>query len=420
MKSIGKNVAMMLPTMESWSMIGSKGIVVVLPIDTLKWRKDKEYVRYRDLFLPKGNKIVWERVVIPNSGFTLSLFSDYEEPGYHYLGKSYSNIHLVKLEHPELAKYPFTIATYMESRNLISLMAKSRNILEGELSGKFCCIHVSSTSGIWHTVFDIEDPSDKKMEERKGIGKIISEGKGTTKWKVGYQYVTKTEKTFIYLGDINGGWLKPAYGDGFGDSLPTGFSCAVNKTSETLALILDTTSLEQDEKDILKGAKNGWISVFITSYLSYLVLDGCGVWRNHLRTMRKSTHPAIEVEKIFENDEKDMKTLITDFYTTRYPKVTGHELLVKYDSLKEEDKKKLDKEMKDKIESYVKSKRGRGYYGSSTPQMDLSTAQNPEKLLTYIKNNKPSYRYYGGDVYTVLDYIGEDKFKELAKTCTFS
>ena len=246
----------MLPTMESWSMIGSKGIVVVLPIDTLKWRKDKEYVRYRDLFLPKGNKIVWERVVIPNSGFTLSLFSDYEEPGYHYLGKSYSNIHLVKLEHPELAKYPFTIATYMESRNLISLMAKSRNILEGELSGKFCCIHVSSTSGIWHTVFDIEDPSDKKMEERKGIGKIISEGKGTTKWKVGYQYVTKTEKTFIYLGDINGGWLKPAYGDGFGDSLPTGFSCAVNKTSETLALILDTTSLEQDEKDILKGIDN--------------------------------------------------------------------------------------------------------------------------------------------------------------------
>jgi hypothetical protein len=420
MKSIGKNVAMMLPTLESWSMIGTKQIVVVLPVDVLKWKKDREYVRYRELFLPKGNKIVWEKVVIPNSGFTISLFPDYEEPYYHYYAKSYCDVHLVKLEHPELAKYPFTIATYMESRNLISLMAKSRNILEGELSGKFCCIYVSGTSGIWHTVFDIEDPSDKKMEEEKEIGKIISEGKGTTKWKVGYQYVTKTEKTFIYLGDINGGWLKPAYGSGFGDSLPTGFSCAVNKTSETLALILDTTSLEQDEKDILKGAKNGWTSVFITSYLSYLVLNGCEVWRNHLRTMRRSTHSAIEVEKIFEDDEKDIKTLITDFYTTRYPKVTGHELLVKYDSLKEEDKKKLDKEMKDKIKSYVESKRGRRYYGSSTSQMDLSTAQDPEKLLTYIKNNKPSYRYYGGDVYTVLDYIGEDKFKELAKTCTFS
>lgn len=410
---------MMLPTLESWSMIGTKQIIVVLPVDALKWRKDKEYNRYRDLFLPKGNKIAWEKVVIPNSGFTLSLFPDYEEPYFHYCAKSYYDVHLVKLEHPSLSKYPFQIATYVKGRNLISMMAKSRNILEGELSGKFCCIHVSGTSGIWHTVFDIEDPSDKKMEEEKGIGKIISEGKGTTKWKVGYQYVTKNERTFIYLGDITGGWLKPAYGSGFGDSLPTGFSCTVNKTSETLALILDTTNLQQDEKDLLKGAKNGWISVFITSYLSYLVLNGYGVYRNNLRTIRRSTHSAIEVEKIFEDDEKDMKTLITDFYTTRYPKVIGHELLVKYDCLKEEDKKKLDKEMKDKIEFYVKSKRGRSY-GSSTPQMDLSTAQNPEKLLTYIKNNKPSYRYYGSDVYNVLDYIGEDKFKELAGTCTFS
>lgn len=420
MKSIGKNVAMMLPTLESWSMIGPKQIVVVLPIDALKWRKDKEYNRYSELFLPKDNKVTWEKVVIPNSGFTLSLFPDYEEPHYHYYAKSYCYVHLVKLEHPELAKYPFTIATYMESRNLISLMAKSRNILEGELSGKFCCIHVSGASGIYHTAFDIEDPSDKKMEEGKGIGKIISESKGTTKWKVGYQYVTKTEKTFIYLGDIKGGWLKPAYGSGFGDSLPTGFSCAVNKTSETLALILDTTNLGQDEKDLLKGAKNGWISVFIISYLSYLILNGYGFYRNKLKTIRRSTHSAIEIEKIFEDDGKDMKTLITDFYTARYPKVTGYELLVRYDGLKEEDKKMLDKEMKNRIESYVKSKRGRsGFYGSSTPQMDLSTARNPEKLLTYIKNNKPSYRYYGSDIYNVLNYIGEDKFKELAKTCTF-
>jgi hypothetical protein len=418
MKSIGKDVAMMLPTMESWSMVGSKGIVVVLPIDTLKWRKDKEYVRYKDMFLPKGNKIVWEKVVIPNSGFTISLFPDYEEPYYHHYSKSYNNVHLVKLEHPELAKYPFTIATYMESRNLVSLMAKSRNILEGELSGKFCCIHVSGISGIWHTIFDIEDPSDKKMEERKRIGKIISGGKGTTKWKEGYQYVTKTEKTFIYFGDIKGGWLRPALGSGFGEYLPTGFSCAVDKTSETLALVLDTTGLEQDEKDLLEGAKSGWISVFIISYLSYLVLNGYGVYGNKLRTIRRSTHSAIEVEKIFEDDGKDMKTLITNFYTTRYPKVTGHELLIKYDDLKEEDKKKLDKEMKDKIESYVKSRRG--YYGSSTPQMDLSTAQDPEKLLTYIKNNNPSYRYCRSDVYNVLNYIGEDKFKELAKTCSFS
>jgi hypothetical protein len=159
MKSIGKNVAMMLPTLESWSMIGPKQIVIVLPVDALKWKKDKEYNRYQELFLPKGNKVTWEKVVIPNSGFTLSLFPDYEEPHYHHYAKSYCDVHLVKLEHPELAKYPFTIATYMESRNLISLMAKSRNISERELSGKFCCIHVSGTSGIWHTVFDIEDYS---------------------------------------------------------------------------------------------------------------------------------------------------------------------------------------------------------------------------------------------------------------------
>ena len=409
---------MMLPTLESWSMIGPKQIVVVLPVDALKWRKDKEYARYRGLFLPKDNKVTWEKVIIPNSGFTLSLFPDYEEPYYHYYAKSYSDVHLVKLEHPELARYPFTIATYMESRNLVSLMAKSRNILEGELSGKFCCIHVSGTSGIWHTVFDIEDPSDKKMEEGKEMGKIISEGKGTSKWKVGYQYITRNERTFIYLGDVIGGWLKPVYGSGFGDPLPTGFECSVNKIDETLALILDTTTLDKGEKDLLTSTRNGWTSVFLNTYLIYLTQNGYSIHRNKIRTIKRSTHPAIEVEQVFEDDKKDLKDLILNFYTVRYPKVTGYELLVKYKDLGEVEKKTLEKGIREKIESYVSSRRKR-YYGSS-PTMDLSTAQDPEKLLQYIKNNKPSYRYYGSEVYNILDYIGEDEFKRIAGTCSFS
>ena len=421
MKSIGKNVAMMLPTLESWSMIGSKQIVVVLPVDALKWRKDKEYNRYQELFLPKGNKVTWEKVIIPNSGFTLSLFPDYGEPHFHYYAKSYCEIHLVKLEHPSLSKYPFTIATYVEGRNLITMMGKSRNILEGVLSGNFCCLHVGGTSGIWHTVFDVEDPEDAKMEEGKGLGKIISEGKSTTKWKTGYQYITKNERTFIYLGDLVGGWLKPYYGSGFGDSLPTGFSCSVNKVSETLALILDTTNLDQDEKDLLESNKNGWTSTFITSYLSYLILNGLGQYRNHLRTMKRSTHPAVEVGDVFKDDGKNIKDLILDYYTTRYPKVTGYELLVRYDKLGEVEKKSMVTEIKSKIASYVDSKRkSRGYYGSSTPTLDLSVANDPEKLLTYIKNNKPSYRYYGSEVYNILDYIGEDEFKRIAGTCSFS
>ena len=419
MKSIGKNVAMMLPTLESWGMVGTKQIVIVLPVDALKWRKDKEYVRYRDLFLPKGNKIVWEKVVIPNSGFTLSLFPDYEEPYYHY-AKSYCDMHLVKIDHPSLSKYPFTIATYVEGRNLITMMAKSRNILEGVLSGNFCCLHIGGTSGIWHTVFDVEDPSDTKMEEGKGLGKIISEGKSTTKWRVGYQYVTKNEKTFIYLGDITGGWLRPCYGSGFGDSLPTGFSCSVDKTPETLALILDTTNLDQDVKDLLKGTKGGWVSIFLYSYLTYLVQNGLGTYREKLRTIRKSTHPAIEVDQVFEDDGKNLKEQILDFYTTRYPKVTGHELLVRYDKLADPEKKTMEREIRDKIQTYVQNRRTNRYYNSTSPILDLAIARDPERLLAYIKNNKPTYRYYGSDVYNVIDYVGEDEFKRIAATCTFS
>ena len=420
MKSIGKNVAMMLPTMESWSMIGSKGIVVVLPIDTLKWRKDKEYVRYRDLFLPKGNKVIWEKVVIPNSGFTISLFPDYRESHFHHYAKSYCDVHLVKLEHPDLKKYPFTIATYVGGRNLITLIGKSRNIVEGVLSGNFCCLHESGTSGIWYTVFDVEDPSDAKMEEGKELGKIISDGKGTTKWKIGYQYITKNERSFIYLGDLIGGWLRPCYDSGFRTSLPSGFSCSVDRTEETLALILDTTSLDQDVKDLISG---GWISVFITSYLSYLALNGLGKYKNKLRTIRRTTHPAIEVEKVFDDDKKDLKDWILNFYTSRYPKVTGNELLVKYDELGENEKKTMEREICDKIREYVNNRR-RGtagyYYGSSCPPLDLSIARDPEKLLEYIKNNKPSYRYYGSDVHNILDYLGESEFKRIAATCTFS
>jgi hypothetical protein len=420
MKSIGKNVAMMLPTLESWSMIGAKNIVVVLPVDVLKWRKDKEYNKYQQLFLPKGNKVTWEKVIIPNSGFTLSLFPDYGEPHFHYYAKSYCDIHLVKLEHPSLSKYPFTIATYVEGRNLITMMAKSRNILEGVLSGNFCCLHVSGTSGIWHTVFDVEDPSDTKMEEGKGLGKIISEGKSTTKWKIGYQYITKNERTFIYLGDLTGGWLRPVYGSGFGDSLPTGFSCSVDKTGETLALILDTTNLDQNEKDLLNSNLNGWTSTFVISYLSYIILNGLGQYRNHMRTMRRSTHPAVEVKEIFKDDGKNLKELIIDFYTARYPKVTGYELLVRYDKLGEVEKKTMEREIRDKIQTYVQNRRTNRYYNSTSPILDLAIARDPERLLAYIKNNKPTYRYYGSDVYNVIDYIGEDEFKRIAATCSFS
>ena len=93
--------------------------------------------------------------------------------------------------------------------------------------------------------------------------------------------------------------------------------------------------------------------------------------------------------------------------------MTGYELLVRYDKLGEVEKKSMVTEIKSKIASYVDSKRkSRGYYGSSTPTLDLSVANDPEKLLTYIKNNKPSYRYYGSEVYNILDYIGEDEFKK--------
>lgn len=426
MKSIGKNVAMMLPTIESWSMFGVNQIIVVLPVDVLKWRKDREYVRYRDLFLPKSKdkekEIGWEKVVVPNSGFTVSLFPNYEEnPRYHYYAKSYCDVHLVKLEHPALEKYPFTIATYVDGRNLINMMAKSRNILEGTLSGNFCCIHTNNTSGIWYTVFDVEDPEDAKMEEEKILGKIISEGKNTTKWKIGYQYITKNERTFIYLGDIKGGWLKPCYGSGFGDALPYGFSCSVEKVEETLSLILDTTSLKPEDKDLLNSGKGGWVSTFINSYLTYLILSGLGRYRNYLRTIRRSTHPAVEVEEIFKDDGKDLKNLILDFYTARYPKVTGYELMVKYEDLEGIGKSTMENEIKNRITSYVDNRRSRSsYYGSSTASLDLSTANNPEKLLAFLNSNKPSYRYYGNDIYNVLDYIGEDEFKRIAGTCTFS
>jgi hypothetical protein len=168
-------------------------------------------------------------------------------------------------------------------------------------------------------------------------------------------------------------------------------------------------------KDLISG---GWISVFITSYLSYLALNGLGKYSNKLRTIRRTTHPAIEVEKVFDDDKKDLKDWILDFYTSRYPKVTGNELLVKYDKLGENEKKIMEREIRDKIREYVDSRR-KGYYGSSLP-LDLSIARDPEKLLEYMKNNKPSYRYYGNDVYNILDYLGESEFKRIAATCTFS
>lgn len=415
MKAIGTKVCMMLPTIESWSMLGPKDIVVVLPVDSMKWNRSKEYNRYGGLFIPKEKKVVYEKVTIPNSGFTISLPTDLETPHLHYYAKSYCDVHLVILKHPDLEKYPFIVATYVESRNLITMMTKSRNVLEGELSGNFCCIHINNTSGIWHTVFDVEDPEDAKMSEKKELGKLIMEGKGTTKWKVGYRYMTKNERSFIYLGDLTGGWLKPIYGAGFGENLPGDFDCAVEKTDQILPLVIDITNAYKEEIDLIESLKGGYVSVFLLTYLGWLIQNR-KYYRSGLKTLKRTGHAGIEVEQVFEDDKNDLKGLITNFYTSRYPNITGKELLIARENLDETNRKAFDQEMRGVIQDYVKNYRGRSY---SSPSIDLTTAKDPEKFITYLKANKPSYRYYGSSIYNVLEYLGEEEFKKLIPGCTF-
>lgn len=407
---------MMLPTMDSWSLIGPDQIVVVLPVDSVKWKKGKECVRYRGFFLPRENEIQYEKVEIPNSGFTISMFPDYSIKYFHYYPKYYCEINLVKLEHPDLKKYPFTIATYIESRNLVTMISRSWNIVEGVLSGNFCCIHESGISGLTHTIFDVEDPDNMIMSNGKNIGKIISDGKGTTKWKVGYRYITKTEKSFIYLGDITDGWYKNIYGSGFGDSLPSTFSHVYGKQEGPVSLIYDVTSLGKDETDLLNINKGGYVSVFLLSYLYYIMVNKLGAYKSYLKTINRKTHPAIELNKQFEDDEKNLKEIITGFYTSRYPTYKDFLPLVDRNELTEENRRLFDKEFIRIIEGYVSNRRS-SYYSSQ--KLDISVARNPEKFLEYLKNNKPTYRYYGSEIYGVLDYLGEDEFKKIIPRCSF-
>ena len=83
----------------------------------------------------------------------------------------------------------------------------------------------------------------------------------------------------------------------------------------------------------------------------------------------------------------------------------------------ETNRKAFDQEMRGVIQDYVKIKRSRSY--SSLPSIDLTTAKDPEKFITYLKANKPRYRYYGNSIYNVLEYLGEDEFKKLIPGCTF-
>jgi len=416
MKSIGTNVCMMLPTEDSWNLFSSENIVLVLPVDKLKWRKDKESVNHRHYFLSLDQlkKVNWEKITVPNSGFTLTLFSNYDKSNFHFYPKSYCDCHLVKIEHPDLERYPFIIATYVESNNLISLISKSKNVTEEVLSGNFCCINESGISGVYSTVFDVENPENSKMTEKKDLGRLISEGRGTTKWKIGYSYITKTEKSFIYLGEISKGWFKEC-GSGFGSQLPSRFDrYYLEKTTEDLSLVLDITNLDKEVEGLINSNSGGLISTFVTTYLTYLELNH--IYNRRLKLIKRTTHPAVEIKPIFKNDCKNLKEFISDFYTTRYPKITGHELLIDYNKLGEEEKTLFKEQAKNIIENYV-SNRMRYTTPSGVPSLNFKIAKDPDKLLEYLNATKPTY--CGAYIYNVLDYFGEEEFKKISATCTF-
>lgn len=408
-KSIGAKVSVMLPTIDSWDKIRSDQTVIILPLDNIKWNKSKSVNCYMSRRYPG---VKWERVIIQNSGFTISILPSYDDPYCQGYPKAYIHTILVKLSHPELDRYPFQIGTYINSRTLINILSKSQNMIDRTLSGNFCCIHESGSSGICYTVFDIEDPENSRMASKKELGKIISERRGTTKWKPGYSYVTKTEKSFIYLGDISEGWWKLRYDSGFGYLLPATFSNILEKTTETTSLIMYTSDLTKDIVDLIESNKGGYISTILTSYLEYIIANKISHYRQSIRTINRSSHPAIEMEQVFEDDKKNLKELITQFFTSRYPSYSDYPVLIDREKLKEVGRDVLDNLMIKIVQGFVEQK---GRYNTQISVL----AKDPDKFTEYLRSNKSTYGYYEKDIFGVLEYLGEEEFKKIVKRCSF-
>ena len=405
-KSIGAKVSVMLPTIDSWDKIGSDQTVIILPLDNMKWNKSKSVNDYMSGY--PGVK--WERVIIQNSGFTISILPSYDDPYCQGYPKAYIHTVLVKLSHPELDRYPFQIGTYINSRTLINILSKSQNMIDRTLSGNFCCIHESGFSGIYYTIFDVEDPENLGMASKKELGKIISERRGTTKWKPGYSYVTKTEKSFIYLGDISDGWWKLRYSSDFGYQLPATFYNIMEKTTETTSLIMYTSDLTKDMADLIESNRGGYISTILTSCLEYTIKNKTSYYAQSIRTINRSSHSAIEMEQVFEDDKKNLKELITQFFTSRYPSCSDYPILIDREKLNEAGRDILDSLMIKIVKIFVEQKRY---------DRVLVLAKDPDKFTEYLKSSKSTYRYFGNEIFGVLEYLGEEEFKKIVKRCSF-
>lgn len=154
-----------------------------------------------------------EQIVIPNENFTITLrewVSGYSK-NFSYCGTygcSYPTI-AVNIDSPELQKVmgDKKIALSMLVRDFFEILTSDEcgYISERKLHGTFC---VGETTGSYSYAvpqFVLEDPLDKELRKAKSRGKIITTGKGTSKWIPGHKYYVKSKGIEVLaLGTFDG------------------------------------------------------------------------------------------------------------------------------------------------------------------------------------------------------------------------
>jgi len=144
---------------------------------------------------------------VQNTGFRLSF------PEHNDICNWSSKVNL-RIESDSLNKVAGGNRSYiiqLDTKNFLSAIQENNISIStsGKLSGEYCLVFDRDRQ---LTNIVLEDSSDKDIMLAKKIGKLVDEGRGTSKWEPGHMYYLKQSKKYIvYLGHINDIFLPNYY-----------------------------------------------------------------------------------------------------------------------------------------------------------------------------------------------------------------
>lgn len=171
-------------------------IITVWPVDKTRWGKQREAYTLNTKMRKKA--VTYTQVIVPNSGFTLSLLDTVKG------SITWNRLEMVvrlKVSHPEIDKYVVSsgssLVLEIPALQMYECLLSSRYITNGVFHGTWC---LSIPEGYYNYKPIQETPS---LDKDKKVAEIWASSKKTRKWIPGHMYLLKDFRRVLYFGNVN-------------------------------------------------------------------------------------------------------------------------------------------------------------------------------------------------------------------------